>query len=91
MIIALLFIFYGFDQGVFRSVGKALAIDFVPQHLHASGIGWYNATIGILELLASIVAGLLWDHIGHATIFLYGAVSAIMGSCALVLLPTSSK
>ncbi len=92
MIIALLFIFYGFYQGIFRTVGKALAIDFVPQHLHASGIGWYNATIGILELLASIVAGLLWDHIGHATVFLYGAVSALIGSCALILLlPTSSK
>lgn len=84
--IALLFIFYGLYQGIFRSVGKALAMDLVPHHLQASGIGWYNATIGLLQLVASIVAGLLWDHVSHAAVFLYGAVFAVIGSLALLLL-----
>nr|WP_062365075.1 hypothetical protein [Variovorax paradoxus] len=71
---------------MFRSVGKAFASDFVPERLRASGIGWYSTTVGLLELAASIVAGLLWDHVGHAAVFLYGAVFAVVGAGALLVL-----
>jgi hypothetical protein len=33
-------------------------------------------------LVASVVAGLLWDHVSHAAVFLYGAAFAIAGSIA---------
>jgi MFS family permease len=82
-LIALLFTCYGAYQGIFRAVGKALASDFAPEHLRASGIGWYNATIGLVQLAASIVAGLLWDRIGHAAVFFYGATFAMVGGIAL--------
>lgn len=84
LLIAVLFALYGLYQGIFRSVGKALATDFVPEHLRASGVGWYNTTIGLLGLVASIVAGLLWDHVGHGAVFLYGAAFAVVGSIALL-------
>jgi MFS family permease len=83
-LIALLFALYGLYQGIFRSVGKALATDFVPEHLRASGVGWNNTTIGLLGLVASIVAGLLWDRVGHGAVFIYGAVFAAAGSIALL-------
>jgi MFS family permease len=85
-LIAVLFAGYGLYQGIFRSVGKALATDFVPDRLRASGIGWYNTIIGLLSLVASIVAGLLWDHVSHAAVFVYGAVFAVIGSIALLIL-----
>ena len=69
LLIAALFVFYGMYQGIFRAVGKALASDFVPEHLRASGIGWYSTTVGLLQLVASVVAGLLWDRIGHGGVF----------------------
>ncbi len=84
LLIAALFVFYGLYQGIFRTVGKALATDFVPEHLRASGVGWYNTTVGLLGLVASIAAGLLWDHIGHGAVFLYGAAFAVVGSVALL-------
>ena len=84
LLIAVLFALYGLYQGIFRSVGKALATDFVPEHLRASGVGCYNTTIGLLGLVASIVAGLLWDHVGHGAVFLYGAAFAVVGSIALL-------
>ncbi len=84
--IALLFMLYGAFQGIFRSVGKALATDLVPEQLRASGIGCYTATIGLLGLVASVVGGLLWDHVGHAAVFLYGATFAVLGSIALLVL-----
>jgi MFS family permease len=88
VLIATLFVFYGLFQGIFRSVGKAFAADFVPEHLRASGVGWYSTTIGLLGLEASMVAGLLWDRIGHAAVFYYGAAFAVVGSIGLfVLIP----
>lgn len=85
-IIAILFIFYGLFQGIFRSVGKAFASDFMPEHLRASGVGWYSTTVGLLELVASVVAGLLWDRVGHAAVFYYGAAFAAAGSIGVLTL-----
>src|SRR2546422_897745 len=85
--IAVLFVFYGLFQGIFRSVGKALASDFVPELLRASAVGWYSAVVGLLELVASVVAGLLWDHVSHAAVFYYGAIFAIAGSVGLLFIP----
>ena len=91
-LIAMLFAGYGLYQGIFRSVGKALATDFVPDRLRASGLGWYNMTLGLMSLVASVVAGLLWDHVGHAAVFIYGAIFAVIGSIAfLALLPAEQR
>jgi len=86
LLVGALFVFYGLYQGIFRAVGKAFASDFVPEHLRASGVGWYSTTVGLLQLVASIVAGLLWDRIGHAAVFYYGAAFAVVGSIGLLLL-----
>ena len=92
VLIVALFVFYGLYQGIFRTVGKALATDLVPEHLRASGVGWYNATVGVLGLVASIAAGLLWDHVGHGAVFLYGAAFAVVGGVALlVMLPAKPR
>ena len=86
-----LFVFYGMHQGKFRAVGKALASDLVPEHLRASGVGWYSTTIGLLQLLASVAAGLLWDRVGHVTVFYYSAAFAVVGSVAVLLLIPQSE
>jgi MFS family permease len=86
LLVAALFVFYGLYQGIFRAVGKSFASDFVPEQLRASAVGWYNTTVGLLQLVASVVAGLLWDRIGHAAVFYYGAAFAVVGSIALLLL-----
>jgi MFS family permease len=86
--IGVLFALYGLYQGIFRSVGKALASDYVPESLHAGAIGWYNTTIGVFGLMASLLAGWLWDRVGHRSVFLFGAVFAVVGVIAiLVLIP----
>ena len=91
-LIAILFIFYGLYQGIFRSIGKSLAIDFVPKELHASGIGWYSATLGLFQLIASIIAGILWDNINHEAVFIYGAVFSLIGCIALLwLIPEKQR
>jgi MFS family permease len=85
LLIAGFFVGYGLYQGIFRAVGKAFASDFVPDELRASGVGWYSTTVGLLQLLASVTAGLLWDRVGHAAVFYYAAVFGLAGSVGLVL------
>jgi MFS family permease len=85
-LIAGFFVFYGLYQGIFRTVGKAFASQLVPERLRASGIGWYNTTVGLSQLVASIVAGLLWDRVGHVAVFYYSALFAIVGIIVLLLL-----
>lgn len=85
-VIGALFAFYGLFQGIFRAVGKAFASDFVPAQLRASGVGWYSSTVGLLQLVASLVGGLLWDQVGHTAVFFYGAIFAVLGSIAMALL-----
>jgi MFS family permease len=85
-VVAALFVFYGLYQGIFRTAGKALASSFVSDRLRASGIGWYNTTVGLLQLVASVAGGLLWDRVGHAAVFYYGAFFAAVGMVALIWL-----
>jgi MFS family permease len=91
LMIAGLFVFYGLYQGIFRAVGKAFASDFVPDASRASAVGWYSTSVGLLELVASIVAGLLWDRIGHAAVFYYGALFALIGCVGLVLIVPADR
>lgn len=59
----------------------------MPEFLRASAIGWYSAVVGLLELVASVVAGLLWDRVSHVAVFYYGAIFAIAGSVGLLFIP----
>lgn len=92
LLLGFLFMLYGLYQGIFRAVGKALATDFVPAHLRASGIGWYSTAVGLASLVASLVAGRLWDTAGHPAVFIFGIIFALLGSIALMIFipsPTS--
>lgn len=88
-VIALLFALYGIYQGIFRAVGNAFAADFVKQEHRASGIGWFNTTVGISGLVASILAGVIYDKIGHPAVFLTAAVFVLAGCLFLAFLNQS--
>jgi len=81
-----LFVFYGLFQGIFRASGKSYATDFVPSHLRASGIGWYSTVVGLSGLVASIIAGILWDKVSHTSVFVYGSVVSVIGIIFLIVL-----
>ena len=90
-LIAFLFVFYGFFQGIFRAVGKSYAADFVPSYLRASGVGWYSTIVGLSGLIASIIAGQLWDKVGHASVFIYGASLSFIGIITLLIFVPNNR
>jgi MFS family permease len=91
LVIGGLFVLYGVFQGTFRTVGKALAADYVPADLRASGVGWYAATVGLSGLVASVVGGQLWTRIGPSATFLFGAAACVLGTIALHFLVTPGR
>lgn len=80
-----LFALYGIYSGIFRAVGNAFAGDFVLKEERASGIGLFNSVYGLSGLAASIIAGLIYDKIGHATVFATAAVFVFLGAMALLM------
>jgi len=59
----------GFTQGIFA----ALIADTAPANLRGTAFGLFNLLTGVALLVASVVAGLLWDGVGFQATFLVGA------------------
>ncbi len=74
-----LWLLYGAYYGVNEAVGRALVADLAPPALRATGFGITNAVTGLAILPASIVAGLLWEGVGPAAPFWFGAACALGG------------
>jgi len=79
-----LFFTYGFYMAATDGVGKALAVDLTPAHLKATGIGMLGTVTGFATIVASISAGLIWDHFGARWTFLFGAFGALVASLMLL-------
>jgi MFS family permease len=83
----ILFFLYGFYMGATDGVGKALAIDYCPKHLKATALGLMGTATGVATIIASTVAGTIWDHLGSSYTFFYGAIGAGIALILLVRLP----
>jgi len=81
----ILFAVYGFYMAMTDGVSKAYAVDLVPAEKRGTAIGLYYSVTGILALLSSIIAGLLWDYAGASAPFLFGGVAALVAAAMLVV------
>jgi MFS family permease len=73
----LLFAAYGVYSGLTDGVERAYAADLVPDHLRGTAFGVYHTLTGLALLPASVVAGLLWQSVGPAAPFVYGAAMSL--------------
>ncbi|MBX6342297.1 MAG: MFS transporter [Thermomicrobiaceae bacterium] len=86
-----LFAVYGAYIALTDGVGKALVADLAPRERQATALGLYSTVVGLSALVASVVAGLLWDAVGPAAPFVYGAALAALAAGLLWrLLPARS-
>jgi MFS family permease len=76
---------WGLHMGVTQGLLSALVADEAPQHLRATAFGVFNFASGIALLLASVIAGVLWEQIGPSATFIAGAVFTALGLLALLL------
>jgi len=69
----------GFSQGILAT----LVADTTPSDMKGTAFGFFNLVSGLAMLLASILAGSLWQYRGASTTFYAGA--AISGVALLLL------
>ncbi len=75
---------YGVYMALTDGVGKALIVDHAPKDAKGTALGVFYMANGLVTLLASVVAGVLWDRVGPWATFGFGAVVAAL---AVVLVP----
>ncbi|MBW8012930.1 MAG: MFS transporter [Chloroflexi bacterium] len=86
-----LYVLYGVYYGLAFSTAKAMVADLVPAELRGTAYGTYNAVLGIIDLPASIIAGILWEGLGGwegfgpSAPFYFGAVMALLATVGLML------
>ena len=80
-----LFIVYGLYFGMTEGVEKALVADLVPADVRGAAFGWYNLTIGLAALPASLIFGGLWQAYGATAAFIVGASLALAAAAGLSL------
>jgi MFS family permease len=79
---------WGLHMGLTQGLLAALVADTAPPELRGTAFGMFNLVSGIALLLASILAGALWDVVGPSGTFLAGA---LITAIALTMLPLARR
>ncbi|HKV41990.1 MAG TPA: MFS transporter [Blastocatellia bacterium] len=81
-----LFALYGLFPALTDGVAKALAVDTAGKTGRGTAVGLYSTVVGITQIAASYVGGELWDRMGPASTFFFGAALALLAVVLLFLL-----
>lgn len=82
-----LFGLYGLFFALTEGAEKALVADLVPPETRGTAYGWFNLTIGLGALPASVLFGLVWDQRGPTAAFGLGATLAAIAAVSIGLIP----
>ena len=76
---------WGLHMGMTQGLLATMVVDTAPASLRGTAFGLFNLFSGVALLLASLLAGLLWDQMGAAWTFWIGAVFCALTIAALCL------
>lgn len=82
---------WGLHMGMTQGLLAAMVADTAPPDLRGTAFGFFNLTCGIALLLASGIAGWLWDRFGAEATFLSGAAFAAIALFRLLSLQRSTS
>jgi MFS family permease len=68
-----------------------MVADTAPADLRGTAYGFFNLMSGVAMLIASALAGLLWDRLGAAFTFYAGAAFCVVALIGLVQRPNFNK
>lgn len=83
--VILLFALYGLYSATTDGIQKALVSDLIDKNKRGTGLGLYNCLVGITLLPASVIAGLLYDHINNSAPFYYGSIMALVAAILMII------
>ena len=76
---------WGLHLGMTQGLLATMVAGAAPAHLRGTAFGFFNLASGIAMLIASVLAGLLWDQLGAATTFYAGAIFSLLAFMMLAL------
>ncbi len=79
---------WGLHMGLTQGLLATMVADAAPAQLRGTAFGIFNLASGAAMLIASALAGLLWDRVGAAATFYAGALFSLT---ALIMLAMLSK
>ncbi|EKD32019.1 MAG: major facilitator superfamily permease [uncultured bacterium] len=81
-----LFALYGLYSASTDGIQKAFVSDMVDGNKKGTGLGLYNALLGITLLPASLIAGILYDKVNSSVPFYFGAATALISAVFMFFL-----
>jgi MFS family permease len=78
-------VLWGLHMGFTQGLLAALVADVAPPELRGTAFGLFNFACGISMLIASVVAGALWDAHGPAATFVAGAIFTTLALLGLAI------
>jgi len=86
-----LFALYGLYSAMTDGTQKAFVSDLVDSDKKGTGLGIYNALIGITLLPASLLAGILYDKVNADVPFYFGGAMSLLAALMLFVLILTKK
>lgn len=80
-------VFWGLHMGMTQGLLATMVADAAPATMRGTAFGFFSLASGVAMLIASVLAGLLWDRLGSAVTFYAGAACAL---AALLMLAVGS-
>ena len=87
----LLFGAYGLFMGLTEGIQKSFLATIIPPEFKATAFGLYGTAVGIATFPASLIGGLLWDHISPAATFYFGATTAALSALLFMVLIVADR
>jgi MFS family permease len=78
-------VLWGLHMGFTQGLLATMVADTAPVELRGTAFGVFNFTGGIAMLIASVVAGGLWDAYGPAAAFAMGAIFTAVALAGLII------
>jgi MFS family permease len=83
--IVALFAIYGLYSAATDGIQKAFISDMIDKNKKGTGLGIYNALLGITLLPASLIAGTLYDKVNSSVPFYFGAATAVTSALLMLI------
>ncbi len=78
---------WGLHMGMTQGLLATMVADAAPDHLRGTAFGFFNLMSGLAVLVASVLAGLLWDGLGAPATFIAGAAFCVLTLLGLRFAP----
>ena len=74
---------WGMHMGITQGLLARMVADVTPADMRGTAYGFFNLTSGLAMLIASLLAGLIWDRMGASFTFYAGAIFCLVAALAL--------